>query len=69
MLRRLLAFLGVVPAGVSAGWLSENERRELAQPPIIAVWRSPKEIADMNRRERFKAFAAMRSEQAERRRA
>lgn len=69
MLRRLLAFIGCVPAGVSASWLRANERREMTDLPIIAVWRSPKEIAEMNRRERFQKFAAMRSEQAERRRA
>jgi len=68
-LRRLLALTGVAAPRVSPRWLREQERRDTVDLPIIAVWRSPKEIAAMARRDRLKRIAALRADQAERRRA
>lgn len=49
LLDKILAWWRGDVSPLSAKWLSDQQRVESQTPPIIAVWRSPREIAEMER--------------------
>lgn len=70
MMRRIARLFGVTfDKRVSPEWLRANERTAASAGVDLPCWRSPHEIAEMQRRERVARFVARRSDAADRRRA